>query len=123
MENIQPLFFLTLTIILVIPILCNFLKTEYFANKKTEIIANAVWSDEASGISGIEICSADSSWDELLGYLEKEILLYLDHLKRVLTLLTHDIPKPSQYMHQNILLLIRLSWKNIQGHDRSFFFF
>ena len=44
-------------------------------NKKTEIIANAVWSDEASGISGLEICSADSSWDELLGYLEKEILL------------------------------------------------
>jgi len=38
MENIQPLFFLTLTIILVIPILCNYIKTEYFANKKTEII-------------------------------------------------------------------------------------
>ncbi len=43
-------------------------------NKKTELIAKAVWADEAAAISGLEVKSFDKNWAQLIEYLEKDYL-------------------------------------------------
>jgi hypothetical protein len=43
-------------------------------NKKTEVIARAVWIDEKTEIAGFEIRSSDVPWAQLIEYLEKDFL-------------------------------------------------
>jgi PilZ domain len=42
--------------------------------EKSEIIADAVWSDEIAEISGLRIHSGDENWSKLIRYLEKDYL-------------------------------------------------
>jgi hypothetical protein len=43
-------------------------------NKKTELIASAVWCDDASEMAGLELRSSDENWAQLIEYLERDFL-------------------------------------------------
>lgn len=43
-------------------------------NKKTELIARTVWTDENASITGLEVKSFDKNWAALIEYLEKDFL-------------------------------------------------
>jgi len=43
-------------------------------NKKTELIAGAVWADDLTEIAGLEVKSHDRNWTQLIAYLEKDFL-------------------------------------------------
>ncbi len=43
-------------------------------NKKTELIATAIWIDELAEMAGLEVKSHDRSWTQLIEYLEKDFL-------------------------------------------------
>lgn len=43
-------------------------------NKRTELIATIVWTDELAEMAGLEIKSYDQSWTQLIEYLERDFL-------------------------------------------------